>query len=191
MKSVGMVNVTDYSFPYTRWYTSEFPDKTGWSLVSDGVAVEVASYGTQSGSTGPGGVTAPMILYDLNQPSSQRPPLAALAGKIVVVRQQPYANFGTDGRVALGVRASETQFVFCGNPPLCTRPVSGEGNPSAQWGNPGALMSYKDYEYRSDSETFPPPFEKTPVSVEASFRNRDQFGQIRQVITDVLIPSGR
>jgi len=190
MKSIGMVNLTDFSFPYTRWYTTEYPDKTGWSLVSDGAAVEVADYGTQSGSTGPGGVTASMILYDLNLPAAERPALAALAGKIVVVKQQAYESFGTPSRVPLGIPAPERPAAYCGNPPLCKPAVSGEGNPSTQWGNPGPLVSYKDYEYRSDSETFPPPFERAPVGVEASFRNRDQFGQIRQVITDVLIPSG-
>src|SRR5205823_1763662 len=92
LKSMGLVNLVDRSFSYTRWYTTEFPDKTGWSLASDGAPVEVASYGTQSGSTGPGGITAPMILYDLTVPVGQRPPLAALAGRIVVVKQQPYAT---------------------------------------------------------------------------------------------------
>jgi len=52
-------------------------------------------------------------------------------------------------------------------------------------------MSFRDYEYRSDSETFPTPlFEKIPLNVETSFRNRDQFGQIREIITNVLMPSG-
>src|SRR5205085_1579324 len=47
------------------------------------------------------------------------------------------------------------------------------------------------YEYRSDSQGFPTPlFQKIPATVEASFRNRDQFGQIRPVITNVLMPSG-
>ena len=191
MKSLGMANVTDISFPYTRWYTTEFPDKSGWSFTSGGAPVEVAAYGTQSGSTSPGGVTAPMILYDLNVPVEKRPVLSALAGKIVVVKQQPYATFGTPQRVALGVPAPATPSAYCGNPPSCTPPVSGEGNPSPQWGNPGPAMSYKDYEYRSDSESFPTPlFEKIPVGVESSFRNRDQFGQIREVITNVLAPSG-
>ncbi|HEX3486694.1 MAG TPA: hypothetical protein VHT51_16665 [Micropepsaceae bacterium] len=191
MKSMGLVNITDVPFPYTRWYTSEFPDKSGWSLSSDGKAVDVASYGTQSGSTGSGGVTAPMILYDLNLPVAQRPPLSALAGKIVVVKQQPFATLGTPQRVPLGVPAPATASAYCGNPPSCTPPEAGEGNPSPQWGMPGAPASYKDYEYRSDSSTFPTPlFEKIPVSVESSFRNRDQFGQIREVITTVLMPSG-
>lgn len=189
MKSLGM-KITDLPYPYTRWYTTEFPDKSGWSLTSDAVPVEVASYGTQSGSTGPRGVTAPMILYDLNLPVDQRPPVSALAGKIVVIRQQPYETLGTPRRIPLGVPVPGGT-KFCGNPPLCNSPAAAEAPPSPQWGNPGPQDSYKDYEYRSDTNDFPTAlFEKTPVSAEASFRNRDQFGQIRPVITDVLMPSG-
>lgn len=190
MKSMG-IKIVDVPFPYTRWYTTEFPDKSGWSLQSDGVPVDVASYGTQSGSTGPKGVTAPMVLYDLNVPVEQRPPVSALAGKIVVIKQQPFATLGTPRRVALGLAAPVSETRYCGNPPLCKPATAAEEPPSTQWGNPGAPISYKDYEYRSDSELFAAPlFEKIPVEVEASFRNRDQFGQIRPVITDVLVPSG-
>jgi hypothetical protein len=189
MKALGM-KITDLPYRYTRWFTTEFPDTSGWSLISDGVPVKVASYGTQSGSTGPNGVTAPMILYDLNVPADRRPPLNALAGKIVVIKQQPYETLGTPRRIPLGVPAPAAT-KFCGNPPLCNAPAAAEAPPSIQWGNPGPQDSYKDYEYRSDPEDFPTAlFEKTPVSVEASFRNRDQFGQIRPVITDVLMPSG-
>lgn len=189
MTSLGM-KITDLPYPYTRWFTTEFPDKSGWSLISGGIPVDVASYGTQSGSTGPKGVTAPMILYDLNLPVARRPPLNALAGKIVVIRQQPYETLGTPRRIPLGVPAARASG-FCGNPPLCKAPAAAEQPPSAQWGAVGPNDSYKDYEYRSDPDSFRTPlFEKTPVSVEASFRNRDQFGQIRPVITDVLMPSG-
>src|SRR6185503_10671442 len=102
LKAIGAVDVVHHPFPYTRWYTSEFPDKSGWSLTSDGTAVDVAAYGTQSGSTGPGGVTAQMILYDLTLPVEKRPPLSALKGKIVVVKQQPFSTLGTRDRVPLG-----------------------------------------------------------------------------------------
>ena len=191
IRIMGLVKITDVPFPYNRWYTSEFPNKSGWAFTSNGVRVDVASYGTQSGSTGPEGVTAPMILYDLNLPVAQRPPLSALAGKIVVVKQQPYETLGTRQRVPLGVPAPEMPYAFCGNPPSCTPPVTAEANPSPQWGVQGPPISYKDYEYRSDPDTFPTPlFEKIPVNVETSFRNRDQFGQIREVITNVLMPSG-
>jgi hypothetical protein len=191
IKRMGLVDIVDHKFPYTRWYTTEFPDKGGWSFVSGGTAVNVASYGTQSGSTGPQGVTAPMVLYDLTLPVEKRPPLAALAGKIVVVKQQPFSSFGTKDRVPLGVAPPKAPSSYCGNPPYCTPPEGPEPNPSPQWGSPGPQMSYRDYEYRSDSDTFPTPLlEKIPVSVESSFRNRDQFGQVRDVIFNVLMPSG-
>lgn len=191
LKVMGAVDIVDHPFRYTRWYTTEFPDKSGWSFTSDGTQIDVASYGTQSGSTGPKGVTAPAILYDLTLPVERRPPLSALAGKIVVVKQQPYSTFATPRRVPLGVRPPATPPVYCGNPPLCTPPAANEDPPSPQWGTPGPNIGYKDYEYRSDPETFPGKlFEKTPVSVESSYRNRDQFGQIREVITSVLVPSG-
>jgi len=180
MKSMGMANIADFPYPYTRWYTSEFPDKSGWSLTSDSKPVDVAAYGTQSGSTGPGGVTAPMVLYDLTLPVAQRPALSALAGKIVVVKQQPFATLGTPQRVALGVPPPAMPPAYCGNPPACKPAAAAEGYPSPQWGNAGPQISFRDYEYRSDSETFPTPlFEKIPLSIETSFRNRDQFGQIR------------
>lgn len=189
MKALGM-KITDLPYPYTRWYTTEYPDYSGWSLISDGAPVAVASYGTQSGSTGPKGVTAPMILYDLNLPVDRRPPLSALAGKLVVIKQQPYETLGTPQRISPGVPTPRTD-EFCGNPPLCKAPAPAEQPPSPQWGNVGLNDSYKDYEYRSDQDGFPAAlFDKTPVSVEASFRNRDQFGQIRPIITNVLMPSG-
>jgi len=191
LKTLGAVDIVKHPFRYTRWHTTEFPDKSGWSFTSDGTKIDVAAYGTQSGSTGPQGVTAPTILYDLNVPVERRPPLSALAGKIVVVRQQPYSTFATPRRVPLGVSAPATPSSYCGNPPLCTPPAANEGQPSPQWGTPGPNIGYKDYEYRSDPETFPGKlFEKTPVFVESSYRNRDQFGQIREVITNVLVPSG-
>jgi hypothetical protein len=89
------------------------------------------------------------------------------------------------------VPAPATPSAYCGNPPLCKPAAAAEGNPSPQWGNPGPQAGYKDYEYRSDTETFSSAlFEKTPLSVETSYRNRDQFGQIREVIVNVLVPSG-
>src|SRR5207237_9923962 len=105
-------------------------DKSGWSLTADGMPIEVASYGTQSGSTGPGGVTASMVLYDLTLPVEKRPPLSALAGRIVIVKQQPWATFGTKEPVPLGLKAPAAEPTYCGNPPACTPPVAGAGNPS-------------------------------------------------------------
>src|SRR5215510_4922899 len=103
LRTLGAVDIVKHPFRYTRWYTTEFPDKRSWSLTSAGTRIDVASYGTQSGSTGPNGVTAPMVLYDLTQPVEKRPALSALKGKIVVMKQQPYSTFATPRRVPLGV----------------------------------------------------------------------------------------
>lgn len=90
MRSYGMVDFTRYTFSYPFWSTSEWPDKSGWSLKSDGTNIEVASYAVNSGNTGPAGVTGTMILYDLNLPAAQRPTNAQMAGKIVVIKQAIY-----------------------------------------------------------------------------------------------------
>jgi hypothetical protein len=196
----GITNVTQYDFPYQRWYTTEYPDKSGWSFVSDGKAVDVASYATQSGTTGPEGVTAPLILYDLSIPVALRPTLEQLRGKIVVVKQQPFATLGSPARPPLGVAAptTETPAPVCGNPPRCMPQQAGGVTASVNWGRAGnqgtpfaGVIGFNDYEYQSNPETFNWAMGvKTPLELESSPRNRDQFSQIGPVITNVLIPSG-
>jgi hypothetical protein len=92
MRSFGLVDFTRYTFPYPFWETTEWPNKSGWSLISNGTKLDVASYAVNSGNTGPGGVTGQMILYDLNVPAAQRPTAAQMNGKIVVIRQQLYST---------------------------------------------------------------------------------------------------
>lgn len=97
MRALGMVDFTRYTFPYPFWETTEWPDKSGWSLSSDGTAVEVASYATNSGNTGPAGVTGQMIVYDPTLPAAQRPTAAQMKGKIVVIKHPAYATQSTPG----------------------------------------------------------------------------------------------
>lgn len=147
LRAYGAVDIVKNRFPFERWYTTEYPDKSGWSLVSDGREIDVASYATQSGSTGPEGVTAEMILYDLSLPEEQRPAIADLAGKIVVFKQAPYVGDGVTG-------------------------------------------SYSDYEYRTNNDTFLEAYVPVDPTYEGGYRNRDQFGAMGKVITQVLKPSG-
>ena len=100
MRSYGMVDFTRYTFPYPYWHTTEWPDKSGWSLKSDGAAVDVASYAVNSGTTGPTGVTGTMILYDFNVPAAQRPTAAQMKGKIVVIKQQIYSADAAGSAIA-------------------------------------------------------------------------------------------
>jgi hypothetical protein len=95
MRAMGMVDFTRYTFPYPFWSTTEWPDKSGWSLKSDGTAIDVASYATNSGNTGAAGVTAQMIVYDPTLPAAQRPTAAQMAGKIVVIKHPPHSITGT------------------------------------------------------------------------------------------------
>lgn len=97
LRKDGAVDIVKNRFPFERWYTTEYPDNSGWSLTSDGRPVDVASYATQSGSTGPEGVTADMILYDLSLPEDERPSIDELADKIVVIKQAPYVGDGVTG----------------------------------------------------------------------------------------------
>jgi hypothetical protein len=74
----GVVDMQRNQWSFDRWHSSEWPDRSNWSLVSDGEELEVANYGANSGSTGPDGVTAELVYYD------QANPPADIAGKIVV-----------------------------------------------------------------------------------------------------------
>jgi len=139
LQEYGVQGIMRARFPFERWHTTEYPDKSGWSLTSDGNPVDVASYATQSGSTGPGGVTAQMVLYDLSAPAASRPTAAQMAGKIVVVKQAPYTYTG---------------------------------------GSAG----YTDYEFRTNEDQFLAPFTAVDPTYEASYRNRQQYGQMGATI---------
>ena len=86
LREYGAVDITRNAWTYDRWHTTEWPDDSNWSLVSDGDPVHVASYGAYSGSTGGDGVTAELIFYDATAPP------ASIEGKIAVfqtVREDP------------------------------------------------------------------------------------------------------
>lgn len=91
LEEYGAVDFVKNTWTYDRWYTSEWPDDSKWSLRSDGKAVKVASYGTYSGSTGSEGTTAQLIFYDPDNPPE------SIEGKIVVFKTEPGALAGTLG----------------------------------------------------------------------------------------------
>jgi hypothetical protein len=84
LNQYGVVDITKNKWTYNRWYTSDWPDDSNWTLVSDGQPVKVAHYGAYSGSTGPQGITAEMVLY------TPKTPPESLKGKIVVFRTAPH-----------------------------------------------------------------------------------------------------
>jgi hypothetical protein len=82
LRERGVVDINRNAWTYPRWSTSEWPDDSRWSLALGDSPVRVAHYGAYSGSTGPDGVTAELVLYDpANPPHS-------IAGKIAVLEVQ-------------------------------------------------------------------------------------------------------
>ena len=82
-RALGVVDIFRNPIPYTRWYTTEFPDDSNWSLHVDGKKIRVANYGCNSGHTPDGGVTGPLVLYKDGMPDD------ALRGKIAVIVKGP------------------------------------------------------------------------------------------------------
>jgi hypothetical protein len=79
----GVVDIFRNPFTFTRWYTTEYPDDSNWTLHVDGKKIKVASYGCNSGQTPDEGVTGPLVVYKEGMPA------AALRGKIaIVVKEQ-------------------------------------------------------------------------------------------------------
>jgi hypothetical protein len=105
-RALGVVDIFRNPIHYERWYTSEFPDDSNWSLHVDGKKIRVANYGCNSGHTPDAGITGPLVLYKDGLSDE------ALRGKIAVI-------------------------------------VKGT--------SPGLSRGSDDYEYLSNSDTFPNP----------------------------------
>lgn len=86
LKKYGAVDLIKNSWTYERWYTSNWPDDSHWTILSDGDSIKVAHYGAYSGSTGVNGVTAELIYYDPASPPS------SIKGKIVVFNIAPHPD---------------------------------------------------------------------------------------------------
>ena len=136
LNQYGVVDITKNTWTYKRWYTSDWPDDSNWNLVSDGQPVKVAHYGAYSGSTGPQGITAEMVLY------TPKTPMESLKGKIVVFRTAPHPK-----------------------PPLNEK--------YKKW------FTLNDYEYRNETDDFPPLFTQVPPSDSVSY---DVWWQLRQTV---------
>ena len=91
-RTLGVTDIFRNPIRYTRWYTTEFPDDSNWSLHVDGNKIRVANYGCNSGSTPDGGAKGGLVLYKAGMPDE------ALRGKIAVIvkEQSPGLSRGTD-----------------------------------------------------------------------------------------------
>jgi hypothetical protein len=136
-RSAGVVDIFRNPFTYTRWYTSEFPDESNWSLHVDGKKIKIASYGCNSGKTPADGVTGDLVVYQEGMPSE------SLKGKIALVNKERGA----------GASRGMDDYEYLGNPetfpnPLIPRseelalnpfPIMGLGNAQAALIKAGAL----------------------------------------------------
>src|SRR5262249_8515447 len=91
-RTLGVKDIFRNPIRYTRWYTTEFPDDSNWSLHVDGKKIRVANYGCNSGHTPDGGVTGELVVYKAGMPDE------ALRGKIAVIVKavSPGLSAGTD-----------------------------------------------------------------------------------------------
>lgn len=105
-RALGVVDIFRNPIRYERWYTTEFPDDSNWSLHIEGKKIRVANYGCNSGHTPDGGVTGSLVLYKDGLPDE------ALRDRIAVIVKGP---------------------------------------------SPGLSRGSDDYEYLSNSDTFPNP----------------------------------
>jgi hypothetical protein len=85
LREYGAVDIKRNTWTYDYWSTSEWPDKSKWSLKSNGKDVRVANYGANSGTTSAAGRTAALVYYDHENPPKD------IAGKIVVFETQKAA----------------------------------------------------------------------------------------------------
>jgi hypothetical protein len=91
LRSAGVVDIFRNPFTYTRWYTTEYPDDSNWSLHVDGRKIKVASYGCNSGQTPEAGVTGSSVVYKQGMPPDE------LKGKIAIVVRAPAPETGVIG----------------------------------------------------------------------------------------------
>lgn len=157
LAAFGVVNITKNSWTFERWETSNDPSQ--WSLVSNGKSIEVAFYGAYSGSTTSKGITRELVYYNhLNPPQS-------IKDKIVVIPTLPHPD------------------------PPYTKDPSGHFTFTESPFSDDYVENhtFSDYEYRSDSETFPPIFEYVDPAKTFTF---DIWWQMQQGLHEIAVNGG-
>ncbi len=79
LRTRGVVDIFHNKWNYERWFTSEYPDDSNWSLHIDGRKIRVPSYGAYSGMTPEEGISRELVVYKLGIAAE------TLRGKIVVI----------------------------------------------------------------------------------------------------------
>ena len=68
LRDRGVVGISREPITYNRWFAADNPSKGERKLSIDGQEISVAGYWAYSGSTGIGGVTAPLVYYERKMP---------------------------------------------------------------------------------------------------------------------------
>jgi len=91
-RALGVTDIFRNPIRYTRWFTTEYPDDSNWSLHVDRKKIRVANYGCNSGRTPDQGVTGRLVVYTPGMPEE------ALRGNIAVIVKgsSPGLSVGSD-----------------------------------------------------------------------------------------------
>jgi len=82
-RALGVTDIFRNPIRYTRWFTTEYPDDSNWSLHVEGKKIRVANYGCNSGRTPEQGVTGQLVVYTPGMPDE------ALRGNVAVIMKGP------------------------------------------------------------------------------------------------------
>jgi hypothetical protein len=117
LKAYGCVDVHRSPWTFKRRVCSVWPDNADWGLTCAGQPVRVANFGANCGTTGPKGISAPMVLWD----PEKKPDVT---GRIVVYRPVPRPD------VRHAFSGSDYEYAT----PFVSWPVEGKPVPQAQDG---------------------------------------------------------
>lgn len=98
LRDCGVVDFIKNPWTYTRWFTTEWPDDSNWSLHVDGRKIKVAAYGCNSGKTPAGGVTGELVVYKQDMPATE------LKGKIAIILKPTAVQYYEDRDAASPAR---------------------------------------------------------------------------------------
>lgn len=88
-RDMGCVDFLEHRWPFNSYRVQDWPDHNSGALglVSDGKKLPVGTFMMCSGSTGPEGLTAPLVYHD---GAAGDPEPGAFAGKIAVIKSMPF-----------------------------------------------------------------------------------------------------
>ena len=106
-RALGVTDILRNPIRYQRWYTTEYPDDSNWSLHVAGKKIRVANYGCNSGQTPETGVTGELVVYTAGMADE------TLRGKIAIIVKGP----------SPGLSQGTDDYEFLSNPETFSNPL--------------------------------------------------------------------